>query len=393
MKYTLKILIGRFKNITRFIFIPAILATSCCNGKEKNNAESPGRENTIITTAKRFTLESNDSCTIVNILNPWQGANSINHVYYLVNRDSELSCNADPASIIYVPVKKIICMSTTHLAMIKALEEENTIYGISGAGYIYDNNISEKVKSGRIKDVGYEAGLNNELIINISPDLVMMYGIGSESSGYPGKIMELGIKVMFNADYLENDPLGKAEWIKLFGALFCKEETASKIFNNISREYNQIKDFISQNTETKPEVLLGLPFRDTWYISPGNSYISKLINDAGGKYLWENTVSGSSMPMGIENVYLQAMKAEFWLNIGNVSSKNELAAIDPRLESIPCFQNNNLYNNNKRITSMGGNDYWESGTLNPHIILKDIASILHPGLLGRHELYYYRKIE
>lgn len=347
----------------------------------------------VVIKAERFKLQKTDSCTIVTILNPWQGANGINHIYYLVNRDSELSCKADPASIIYVPVKKIICMSTTHLAMIKALEEENTIYGISGAGFIYDKNISEKVKSGHISDIGYEAGFNNELIINISPDLVMMYGIGSESSGYLGKIMELGVKVMFDADYLENDPLGKAEWIKLFGALYCKEESASRIFNNISQEYNQIKAFINQNTDTRPDVLLGLPFRDTWYISPGNSYISRLINDAGGNYLWQNTESDFSMPMGIENVYLQALKAEFWLNIGNISSKNELTAIDPRLESIPCFIKNNLYNNNKRITSMGGNDYWETGTLNPQIILKDIASVLHPGLFDSHELYYYRKIE
>jgi iron complex transport system substrate-binding protein len=375
------------------LFVSGILVCSCSGRHERQTETISSRRSGAIIYAERFTLQKTDSCTIVTILNPWQGANGINHVYYLVNRDSELSCNADPASIIYVPVKKIICMSTTHLAMIKALEEENTIYGISGAGYIYDKNISGKVKSGQISDIGYEAGLNNELIINISPDLVMLYGIGSESSGYLGKIMELGVKVMFNADYLENDPLGKAEWIKLFGALYCKEESALKIFNNVSREYNQIKAFIDQNTDTRPEVLLGLPFRDTWYISPGNSYISKLINDAGGNYLWENTVSASSMPMGIENVYLQALKAEFWLNIGNVNSKNELVAIDPRLESIPCFQKNNLYNNNKRITSMGGNDYWESGTLNPHIILKDIASILHPGLFGKNELYYYRIIE
>ena len=77
------------------------------------------------------------------------------------------------------------------------------------------------------------------MILSISPDLVMMYGIGSESLGYIGKIKELGIKVMFNADYLETDPLGKAEWIKLFGALYCKESMADSIFRS-EHEYCMI---------------------------------------------------------------------------------------------------------------------------------------------------------
>jgi len=51
-----------------------------------------------------------------------------------------------------------------------------------------------------------------------------------------------------------------------------------------------------------------------------------------------------------------------------------------------------LYNNNKRITLNGGNDYWENGSVYPHIILKDIASILHPDLFEDNELYFYRKI-
>ena len=72
----------------------------------------------------------------------------------------------------------------------------------------------------------------------------MIYGVGSESSGYVGKIEELGIKVIYNADYLETDPLGKAEWIKLFGALYCREKMADSIFNAEVEAYNNLKSFI-----------------------------------------------------------------------------------------------------------------------------------------------------
>ncbi|MCX6335194.1 MAG: ABC transporter substrate-binding protein, partial [Bacteroidia bacterium] len=317
----------------------------------------------------------------------------VSQVYYLVKRGSESAIKADPSKIISVPVRKIICMSSTHLAMISALGEDRSIYGISGANYIYDQKIREKADSGLISEIGYDAGINSELIISISPDLIMMYGIGAESAGYVSKITELGIRVVYNADYLETDPLGKAEWIKVFGSLYCKEKMADSIYESVRASYNDIKAFVKSKTELRPAVLLGLPYRDTWFISPGNSYISTLISDAGGNYLWHETISSFSMPYSFEKVYLKSLKADYWLNVGSVSSKSEIAAFDTKLEKIPCYLSGNIYNNTRRISQGGGNDYWESGTLNPHLILKDIASILHPGIFEDHDLVYYKKIE
>lgn len=364
-----------------------------CTGNRVTPVQKPVQQiGSIISNAERFALDKESGYTKLTIINPWQGAEGINNIYYLVKRGTSIPSEIDSAQIIFVPLNKIICMSTTYLAMISALHEENTIAGVSGTGFIYEKSLSEKVNLGRIKDIGYEADLNKELIIKISPDLIMMYGIGNESLGYVNKLKELGLKTLFNADYLENDPLGKAEWIKLFGALYCKEELADSIFKSLSETYSKTKIFIKNNITSRPDVMLGLPFRDTWFISPGNSYISTIISDAGGNYLWKDTRSSVSMPSGIENVFLKAMNADYWLNIGNVNSKKEIFAIDARLSEIPCFKNGNLFNNNKRINENGGNDYWESGSLNPHLILKDIASILHPELFKRDELFYYKKI-
>ncbi len=365
-----------------------------CTGRKNNSTESiePKSEG-IVTIAERFSLNKTDSCTILTINNPWQGAAGIKHVYYLINKDNEAPLKVDTSEVIYVPVQKIICLSTTHVAMVAALDERNTIAGVSGTGYIFDEKIAALIKAGLISDIGYESGLNNELIISISPDLIMLYGIGSESVGYVGKIRELGTPALFNADYLEEDPLGKAEWIKLFGALFCKEKMADSIFTSVVTSYDQIKEYVRLNAGERPDVLLGLPFRDAWYISPGNSYISRLIQDAGGTYLWHDTESSVSMPYGLEDVFLRSLEADYWLNTGAAGSKNDISSIDQRLKNLPCFINGNLYNNNKRISPEGGNDYWESGALYPNLILKDIATILHPELFKDRELFYYRKIE
>lgn len=369
-----------------------ILFISCRGYESKLPKVELTSEYQTISCAERFTLVKKDGYTILTINNPWQGAMNVTHVYYLVKNKYELPNGIDSSSTIIVPLKKIICMSTTHVAMITALRVENTIAGVSGTDFVFSESLNKDIQKGLVADVGYEGNLNKELILSISPDLIMMYGIGSESLSYVDKIKELGVKIMFNADYLETDPLSKAEWIKLFGALYCKEILADSIYNNEVEAYTKMKSLISQNISDRPKVMLGLPFNDTWYISPGNSFISKLIGDAGGYYIWQNTESLVSMPFGIENVYLNALTADYWLNIGSVNSKDEISMVDERLKDLPCFKKGNLYNKNKRITVTGGNDYWESGTVYPHLILKDIASILHPELFTDSELYFYRKI-
>ncbi len=312
--------------------------------------------------------------------------------WFLVPRGKKPPAGIDTAEIIYVPVKNIVCLSTTHLAMVSALGEAGSVTGFSGTKFIFDRELEEKVTNGTIREIGYEDNLNKELIVELNPDLVMVYGVGSESSGYTGKLKELGIKVFFNADYLEMDPLGKAEWIKLMGALYCKEQLADSIFSSVEEKYTRLCSIIGEKAARHPDVLLGLPFKDTWYISPGNSYISKLIQDAGGNYLWKDKESPAAFPSSLETVYLKALKAEYWLNTGTADSKTGICAVDPRLADLESFRKGNLFNNNKRISIGGGNDYWESGSINPHIVLADIAAILHPELFPDAELYYYKKL-
>lgn len=392
MRITSKIMFSINRHIRILFLFSGIIISSCRGNNEIENEQRITVHGQIVLKAERFRLEEKNGYTTLTIVNPWQGAENISQEYHLVRRGFKLPDGLDSSVVIFVPLQKIICMSTTHVAMITALSEENTISGVSGTGFVFSGKMIKNIEDGLVEDVGYEANLNKEKILNISPDIIMMYGIGNESAGYVGKIKELGVTVVFNADYLETDPLGKAEWIKMFGALYCKEKLADSIYNAEVETYDNLKSFIILNISDRPKVLLGLPFKDTWYISPGNSFISKLIADAGGNYLWKNTLSSVSMPFGMENVYLKALTADFWLNIGNVNSREEISVVDPRLTGLQCFENSKLFNNNKRITVNGGNDYWESGTVYPHLILKDIASILHPELFPGYELVYYRKI-
>ena len=342
--------------------------------------------------AKRFSIISGNGYSRLIITDPWQGAGEVIQKWYLVKSGKRHPPGIKPEETISVPVRKIVCLSTTHLAMISALKEYNSVKGFSGIDFIYDPIFRKMAQKEMISEVGYEDNLNKELILKISPDLVVAYGIGAESAGYVSKLKELGVKVMFDADYLEEDPLGKSEWIKVIGALYGKEQMADSIFSSVVQRYSETKKTVSTGNGSRPVVLLGLPFRDTWYVSPGNSYVSRLIADAGGKYIFSNTTSSFAMPMGIEAVYLKALEADYWLNTSTVTTAGEISAMDSRFSGLPAFKKGHVYNNNNRINKDGGNDYWEGGTMNPDIILKDIASIIHPGLFPGWQLYYYRKI-
>jgi iron complex transport system substrate-binding protein len=379
------------QSLNTLFFIPVLLFS--CTGKRAVTGESLKMDDKpIISYAKRFKIEKMEGYSQLSVIDPWQGASNIVQKWYLIPRGGVPPSFIDTSQVIEVPVKKIICMSTTHLAMISALNETGSVSGFSGTRFLFSDDLLQNVGKGNIREIGYEDNLNKELILKLDPDLVMVYGIDSESAGYIGKLKELGIKILYNADYLETDPLGKAEWIKFVGALYSKEHMADSIFRTIENEYNRIKSYIKTHSSERPKVLLGLPFKDTWFVSPGNSYVSRLIEDAGGDYIWHGTESAVSMPMGLENVYIKALSADYWLNTGAADTKSEILSIDSRLADLPCFRDGNLFNNNKRTNVNGGNDYWESGSINPQIILYDIASVLHPGLFPSRELYYYKKV-
>jgi iron complex transport system substrate-binding protein len=391
MHHLLTLYCKRMNGRSLLVLMVSLIIFSCQHQNVNQLKRNQSGEN-LVRLAQRLSINEENGLTTVTISNPWQGAQNVRMTWYLVKRGDKPPADIDTNRIIYVPLRRIICMSTTHLAMLTALKEENTIIGMSGTQYIYSPELREKSRNGELSEVGYEANLNKELIVELKPDILMIYGVGSESSGYVGKLQELGIKVIYNADYLETDPLAKAEWIRLFGALYCKNQLADSIFSAESEAYTAIKALVVKANTSRPKVMLGLPFKDTWFVSPGNSFISTLIADAGGDYLWKETRSSVSMPLGLENVWLKAMNADFWLNIGTVSAKSDIAAVDVRLREIPCFRNGNLFNNNNRVSASGGNDFWESGTVYPHLILKDITLILHPDLFPGDQLYYYRKI-
>lgn len=370
------------------------IISSCSNKSEPrlNNDKNVSFDKINLRYAKGFTIEKKDNCKFVTIKNPWQGAENVEYKYALINKNEKNPKLPENYKIIRTPINKIICLSTTHIAFIDILEETESIVAISGTDYVNNSKIRKRIDNNKVLDIGYDNNLNYELIISLEPDLVITYGVGGHVAGYNQKLNDLGIQTMIIAEYLEDDPLGKLEWIKLIGLFYDKEEQANKYFNRAMREYNKLL-VLTEQIDNKPKVLFGLPWKDVWYVPGGKSFMAKMVKDAGGDYIWKSNESRESLPFGIESIFANASDAKVWINTGSVNEKSDILKVDERFKSFEPFKNGKIYNNNLRINQFGGNDYWETGLIEPHVLLKDMIKIFHPNILPNHQLVYYKVIE
>lgn len=374
--------------IPYFLFALVLIFASCKNSQTKKSTQTDNNINPKY--AKGFNIDTSNKKITINIFNPWQGAHEVVYKYSLVNKKNPDFNKVD--NPIPYPVKRVICMSSSHVAFIDALGQSNTLVGLSGTKYVYNPNINKEIDSGALVDVGYDQGLNYELITSLKPDVILCYGVSEESLSYLNKLKELGLHVMLIGDYLENEPLGKTEWIKVFGYLFGVPQKADSIFNIIEQKYNSEKT-IASKYQSGPTVFLNTPFRDVWYFPGNDNYFVKMIKDAGGRYLFNNLKGSQSYPISTEIAYKSGLNADVWINTGTAHSKADILNFDPRFATLAPFAKDKIYNNYKRMNKNGGNDFWESGTLNPHLILHDLVTIFHNVDVQDSCLYYYSKLK
>lgn len=369
------------------IYFLLFLLITGCTAKNQNEQKLKGSNKY----AHGFQIEKTENLTRLSVFNPWEKAEDISVDYFLVKKGTPLPDSLASKKVIRTPVERVICLSTTHIAFLEALDETHAITGISGSQYVSNPKVRKRIKNGRVPDVGYGQNLNYEEIVNQQPELVMVYGVGSEVTSYTQKLEELGIPVILIAEYLEENPLGKTEWIKFIGALFEKETRASEYFSTIETSYMDLKKKVQEKIE-KPKVLVGAPYKDTWWVPGGQSYMANLISDAGGDYLGKETGTNESYAISFENALAWGSQADVWINMGNLSSKNEIRAANERFTSLKVFEKGDIYNNTKRLSVHGGNDFWESGTVHPDWILRDLIAIFYPEMVSA-EMVYYEEIK
>ena len=267
------------------------------------------------------------------------------------------------------PAGRLICMSTSFLGYLEAIGCDSVVTAVSGTGFVTEPRLRARAAGESdppLYDVGYDAQPDYERILSLHPDLYLTYSVGASEPASLAKLRSLGVRVAVLSDHLEEHPLARAEYIRLFGALVGRRARADSVFAAVEAAY-----LAQVRPEGDAKVLLNLPYADQWYIPGADNYLSRLIRDAGGRLLGAGEGSVSRV-ISLEEAFLLASEADYWLHPGSCRSREQLQAACP---AIPAGSVRHIYNNTLRTTPAGGNDFWESGAARPDLVLEDLVRI------------------
>ncbi len=342
--------------------------------------------------ATGFNVAYHNHYKVVTVTNPWQGAQE-SFRYILLQCGAPAPAGVE-GTVIEVPVENLIAMSTTYLPTIQDLGLIDRLIGLDSHLWTTNAAVRERIASGGIAEIGSGAAVNVELTLDLDPALVMTYGTGLADFDTHPILLQAGIPVALNGDFVEQDPLGRAEWMKFIALFFNREAAAAAQFEAVSAEYNAITALTESLTQ-RPSVLLGSVYNGTWYVAAGESYMAKMLDDAGAAYLWAGQGNVGALPLDFESVFAVAADVDIWLNPDSsfwFTVENVLES-DPRYASFASLERGHLYNNNAIVNENGGNAYYEEGAAHPERVLKDLVRILHPHLLPDHELRFYQQVQ
>ncbi len=326
--------------------------------------------------------------SILEINNPWQGAEDVVTRLFIA-RDGELPPDGFDGQVIEGNASRVICMSSSHVAMLDFVGRVESVVGVSGIDFISNEYVASH--RDKVFDVGPDSDANFELVIALDPDIVLLYGV-TGACAMENKLRELGIPYAYIGEYLEQAPLGKSEWLIAIAEIVGCRAEAETAFAEIPQRYRALQELASAATTAKPKVMINTPYADSWFMASTSSYIARLIADAGGDYIYKRNTSSSSLPIDLEQATLLTSAADVWINVGSIISLDDLRRQFPMFSDVECVRNGSVYNCDRRSSVGGGNDFWESGVVYPDIILRDLIKIFHPELISN-EFVYYRRLE
>ncbi|HOZ75258.1 MAG TPA: ABC transporter substrate-binding protein [Flavobacterium sp.] len=371
-----------------YLLLLVILVSGCKRDDNANTLSKPAATNQI-RQAKGLEIYGYQGYSIVKISNPWPKATK-EYTYVLQQKNAVIPDSLKTFPVIPVPIRTIVVTSTTHIPSLEMLGEENTLVGFPSLDLISSEKIRTRIESGKIKELGNNQNLNTEVLIDLQPDLIVGFGIDNNNPTLDN-LQKNGLQIMLNGDWNEQSPLGKAEWIKFFGALYNKEDLAEKLFANIEKEY-QTTLALAQKAASKPTVVQGAIYENQWYLPHGNSWGSVFIRDAGGKYIWSESQGTGSLSLPFETVLEKAGEADFWIGPAQFTSLKAMTTDNPHYSQFKAYRNKKVYSFSNKKGKTGGLIFYELAPNRPDLVLKDMLKILHPELLPDYQLYFFEQL-
>lgn len=335
--------------------------------------------------AKGFKISESDHVKLIEIFYPWDSVNASKKIY-LIDRNITQEFVPDDGIVVKTPVKTMVCLSATHLSFADALGLLQNVSGVSSADYVVSQEFQNLVKSGAIREIGIADHFKLEQLIDLNPEIVM---VSPQAGQGFDPLVNAGLTIVPNGDYLESSPLGQAEWIKFMGVLFNKEDKANLIFDSIKSAYLELKT-LAENVEFRPTVLSGKQYGGFWDLPGGKSFVAEFFNDAGAQYIYAENPTTGSHTLDFETVYAMGINADFWRFLVYSTDDFTLESLkneDVRYSDFKAFKDKKVI-----VCNTLKKPFYQKGLLEPQIILADLIKIFHPELLPGHQNKYYELI-
>ncbi|GAA4672466.1 ABC transporter substrate-binding protein [Streptomyces chumphonensis] len=339
--------------------------------------------------AKNFTLRYEKSYQVLTVEEPYPKGDPESYVLVKCGAPKpELTGDLAEAQQITTPVKSLYSASTTHLPLLTETDTLDVLTGVANGAFVSSPEVRERVESGRVAEYAKDNSLDAEQVIGAQPDVLMTQG--TDDPQYP-KLRQAGIAVVANAEWLEPSPLGRAEWVKAMAALTGAEERAAEVFDTIESDYDKVAAKAASAGDPV-RVLLGSMYQGTWSMAAGQSYVGRLIKDAGGTYPWAGDTGTGNLQLAFEAVYAKGGDARVWLVGEQWKSTAEATEADRRYGELEAVKSGEVWTNTKAQGPGGGNDFYERGVLRPDLVLADLFAILHPDQAEGHTFTFYAEV-
>ena len=362
-----------------FNFLLSLILLFACNQPKTNNMVEKKKFNKVIH-AENFKLIQHPTFIELQIIDPEKGR--IERKYALLTK-GVLPPVASELEVIEVPVKGLVCLSATHIGMLQKLNSVSLIKGVAAKKYISNSDLLKNILRKKVEEFESIDQLNPERILKSGTKLVLYDGFGTYPSNEE-KLKKIGVYCIPNYDWRETNPLGKAEWIKLFGVLTGKEKQATNYFNKISKEYNALKKQANQ-IKTHQSIISGSLIGDLWYMPAGESFYAHILHDAKFDYQEQHSKGTGSVSFSLEHCLKFHKDAKIWINPG-VESFHELIRLNSKYRFFTAFRKKEIY-----CYSHNANYFWENSAIEPHHLLSDLIA-LNKGEGSTKKLYFYRKL-
>ena len=261
---------------------------------------------------------------------------------------------ADNIRVIHQPLENVYLAATAVMALFDSIDamDHITMTSIKESEWTIDNAV-KAMKEGRITYAGKYSEPDYELILEKNCDMAIESTMIYHTPEVKEMLEELGIMVFVDRSSFESNPMGRTEWIKVYGALTGKLDEATAYFESCKKVISELSDF--ENTE-KSAAFFYITTDGKAVVRSSTDYVPAMINMAGGRYSFDGVVDEdgkTSVSMTMESFYEKARDADYIIYNASidttVKSVNDLIAKDPIFAEFKAVKEGKCYSTGRNM--------------------------------------------